>query len=99
MVYFIFYRNLFARLRSFDQFALVQLVSSLWVCIWYPLTMSHTWFQLTNKLISRRVSWEEHQERIALFFYLRNLVQHTTMAAFIGWLSVLHFGINQRAYF
>ncbi|MCP6374051.1 hypothetical protein NL455_29655, partial [Klebsiella pneumoniae] len=25
LVYFIFYRNLFARLRSFDQFALVQL--------------------------------------------------------------------------
>lgn len=98
MVYFIFYRNLFARLRSFDQFALVQLVSSLWVCIWYPLTMSRAWFRLTNKLISRRVSWEEHQERIALFFYLRNLVQHTTMAAFIGWVSVLHFGVNQRAY-
>jgi hypothetical protein len=31
-----FYRNLFARLRSFDQFALVQLMSSFWVCIWYP---------------------------------------------------------------
>lgn len=98
MVYFIFYRNLFARLRSFDQFALVQLVSSLWVCLWYPLTMSRAWFQLTNKFISRLVSWEEHKDRVALFFYLRHLVQHTTMAAFIGWLSILHFGINQPLY-
>ena len=60
--------------------------------------MSRAWFQLTNKFISRRVSWEEHKDRVALFFYLRHLVQHTTMAAFIGWLSILHFGINQPLY-
>ena len=43
MIYFIFYRNLFARLRSFDQFALIQLLSSTWVCLWYPIsTVSYT---------------------------------------------------------
>lgn len=98
MVYFIFYRNLFARLRSFDQFALVQLLSSAWVCLWYPLTMSAPWLRLLNRFNSRQVPWEEHAEKISLYFYLRNTAQHTTMLAFIGWLSILHFGINQPLY-
>lgn len=29
-------------------------------------------------------------------FYLRNLAQNTTMLAFLGWVSILHFGTNQR---
>lgn len=98
MVYFIFYRNLFARLRSFDQFALVQLLSSAWVCLWYPLSMSATWLNLQNRFNSRQVPWEEHTEKVSLYFYLRNIAQHTTMLAFLGWLSILHFGINQPLY-
>lgn len=98
MVYFIFYRNLFARLRSFDQFALIQLLSSAWVCLWYPLTMSPLWLKFLNRFNSRQVPWEEHAEKISLFFYLRNIAQHTTMLAFLGWLSILHFGINQPLY-
>ncbi|PKI83281.1 hypothetical protein MVES_002949 [Malassezia vespertilionis] len=98
MVYFIFYRNLFARLRSFDQFALIQLLSSAWVCLWYPLTMSRTWLRFLNKFNPRAVPWERHAEKMSLFFYLRNMAQHTTMLAFLGWLSLLHFGINRRMY-
>ena len=98
MVYFIFYRNLFARLRSFDQFALIQLLSTSWVCLWYPFTMSKLYFRIVSWLSRRRSSWEEHIERVGLFFYLRNLVQHTTMLSFLGWLSVLHFGVNQSLY-
>lgn len=98
MIYFIFYRNLFARLRSFDQFALIQLLSSAWVCLWYPVTMSKTWLRFLNRFNSRQVPWEEHAEKISLYFYLRNTAQHTTMLAFLGWLSLLHFGINQPLY-
>ncbi|WFD42086.1 hypothetical protein MPSI1_000724 [Malassezia psittaci] len=98
MVYFIFYRNLFARLRSFDQFALIQLLSSTWVCLWYPVSMSRLWLRQLNRFNSRQVPWEEHVEKVSLFFYLRNAAQHTTMLAFIGWLSILHFGINQPLY-
>ncbi|PWN31165.1 hypothetical protein BDZ90DRAFT_230155 [Jaminaea rosea] len=101
LVYFIFYRNLFARLRSFDQFALVQLLSSFWVCIWYPLSMtslSHrivSWFNPPGR---PGKSWEEYVESVGLAFYLRNLAQNVTMVAFLGWVSILHFGKNQALY-
>lgn len=98
MVYFIFYRNLFARLRSFDQFALIQLLSSTWVCLWYPFCMSQTWLWILNRFSSRPISHGMHVEKISLYFYLRTIAQHTTMLAFLGWLSLLHFGINQPLY-
>lgn len=98
MIYFIFYRNLFARLRSFDQFALIQLLSSTWVCLWYPISMSKTWLKILNVFNSRPLSHEKHVEKISLYFYLRNIAQHTTMLAFLGWLSLLHFGFNQPLY-
>ncbi|SHO76303.1 Hypothetical protein MSYG_0641 [Malassezia sympodialis ATCC 42132] len=98
MIYFIFYRNLFARLRSFDQFALIQLLSSTWVCLWYPISMSRYWLKILNLFNSRPLSHEKHVEKISLYFYLRNIAQHTTMLAFLGWLSLLHFGINQPLY-
>ena len=41
-------------------------------------------------------SWEEYVEGIGLAFYLRNLAQNATMLAFLGWVSILHFGPNQR---
>ncbi|SNX84385.1 uncharacterized protein MEPE_03094 [Melanopsichium pennsylvanicum] len=98
LVYFIFYRNLFARLRSFDQFALVQLLSSLWVCIWYPLSMSSLCHRIVQYFNPSPRSWEEYVESVGLAFYLRNLAQNTTMLAFLGWVSILHFGRNQPLY-
>lgn len=98
LVYFIFYRNLFARLRSFDQFALVQLLSSFWVCIWYPLSMSSLCHRIVQYFNPSPRSWEEYVESVGLAFYLRNLAQNTTMLAFLGWVSILHFGSNQPLY-
>ncbi|KIS69327.1 uncharacterized protein UMAG_02668 [Mycosarcoma maydis] len=98
LVYFIFYRNLFARLRSFDQFALVQLLSSFWVCIWYPLSMSRLCHRIVQYFNPSPRSWEEYVESVGLAFYLRNLAQNTTMLAFLGWVSILHFGSNQSLY-
>ncbi|TKY85780.1 hypothetical protein EX895_005320 [Sporisorium graminicola] len=98
LVYFIFYRNLFARLRSFDQFALVQLLSSFWVCIWYPVSMSRLCHRIVQYFNPSPRSWEEYVESVGLAFYLRNLAQNTTMLAFLGWVSILHFGSNQPLY-
>ncbi|CBQ73051.1 conserved hypothetical protein [Sporisorium reilianum SRZ2] len=98
LVYFIFYRNLFARLRSFDQFALVQLLSSFWVCIWYPVSMSRLCHRVVQYFNPSPRSWEEYVESVGLAFYLRNLAQNTTMLAFLGWVSILHFGSNQPLY-
>ncbi|UZJ54569.1 hypothetical protein CBS101457_003889 [Exobasidium rhododendri] len=98
LVYFIFYRNLFARLNSFDQFALIQLLSSFWVCIWYPFSMTRRFHALLSYFSLDPRSYEEHVESMGLAFYLRNLAQNTTMIAFLGWVSILHFGPNQHMY-
>jgi len=96
LVYFIFYRNLFARLQSLDQFAFVQLLSSFWVCIWYPFSMTSVCHRITQYFNPEPKSWEEYVESVGLAFYLRNLAQNTSMLAFLGWVSILHFGPNQR---
>ncbi|CAD6886464.1 unnamed protein product [Tilletia controversa] len=98
LVYFVFYRNLFARLRSFDQFALIQLLSSFWVCVWYPFSMSGICHRIVQYFNPEPKSWEEYVEAVGLAFYLRNLAQNTTMIAFLGWVSILHFGNNQQLY-
>lgn len=102
LVYFIFYRNLFARLRSLDQFALVQLLSSFWVCIWYPVSMTSFCHRIVSSFTpsdSNAKSWEEYVESVALAFYVRNLAQNVTMVAFLGWVTILHFhGQNHHLY-
>lgn len=98
LVYFIFYRNLFARLNSLDQFALIQLLSSFWVCIWYPFSMTTWCHKIVQYFNSDPKSWEEYVESVGISFYLRNLAQNTTMIAFLGWVSILHFGPNQNMY-
>jgi hypothetical protein len=55
--------------------------------------------------------WEDHAENVATSFYVRGLAQNVTMVGFLGestdpcdynsltilgWLTILHFGPNQR---
>ncbi|KAK6910838.1 hypothetical protein I203_104872 [Kwoniella mangroviensis CBS 8507] len=98
LVYHVFYRNLFARLRSPTQYATVQLLSSISVIIIFPLQMSHTYHRLLQLLVGYPTPWEEHVENVATSFYCRGLAQNVTMVGFLGWLSILHFGPNQHIY-
>lgn len=98
MIYFIFYRNLFARLRSVDQFAIVQLASFLWVCIYYPVAMTPQVHHVLVKYIGVRLTYKEYKEKIGRSFYLRNLAENTTMLGFLCWVNILHFGPNRAAY-
>lgn len=98
MIYFIFYRNLFARLRSIDQFVYVQLASSLWVCFFYPLTMTSRWHWLMSTCFGVSQPLDEYRRKIGRSFYIRNLAENTTMIGFLLWVNVLHFGPNASAY-
>ncbi|WVW85434.1 hypothetical protein I302_107472 [Kwoniella bestiolae CBS 10118] len=98
LVYHVFYRNLFARLRSPTQYATVQLLSSISVIIIFPFQMSHTYHRLLQVLVGYPTPWEEHVENVATSFYCRGLAQNVTMVGFLGWLSILHFGPNQHIY-
>lgn len=98
MIYFIFYRNLFARLRSVDQFAIVQLGSFLWVCIYYPIVMTQTVYHLLVRILGVTLTYGEYKQKIARSFYLRNLAENTSMLGFLYWVNILHFGPNRAAY-
>lgn len=98
MIYFIFYRNLFARLRSVDQFAIVQLGSFLWVCIYYPLAMTQHVHRALVRFIGVTLTYQEYKEKLGRSFYLRNLAENTTMLGFLCWVNILHFGPNRAAY-
>ncbi|OAD06435.1 hypothetical protein MUCCIDRAFT_35169, partial [Mucor lusitanicus CBS 277.49] len=98
MIYFIFYRNLFARLRSVDQFAIVQLGSFLWVCIYYPIAMTPQVHKALVRFIGVTLTYDEYKEKLGRSFYLRNLAENTTMIGFLCWVNILHFGPNRAAY-
>ncbi|KAI8645268.1 hypothetical protein BD408DRAFT_361825 [Parasitella parasitica] len=98
MIYFIFYRNLFARLRSVDQFAIVQLGSFLWVCIYYPIAMTRQVHKSLVRYIGVTLTYDEYKEKLGRSFYLRNLAENTTMIGFLCWVNILHYGPNRAAY-
>lgn len=68
------------------------------MCIFYPLSMTSLAHRITQHFNPRPKSWEEYVESIGLAIYLRNLAQNVTMVAFLGWVSILHFGRNQSLY-
>lgn len=57
LVYHVFYRNLFARLRSPSQFATVQLLSSIGVIILFPLQMTQVYHRVLQVLVGYPLSW------------------------------------------
>ncbi|KAJ2741221.1 hypothetical protein GGI20_005339 [Coemansia sp. BCRC 34301] len=100
MTYFIFYRNLFARLQNPEQVIFLQLGSSLWVVFIYPLRMAR-WVYRLMAFCCRwgdDYSYETYVRQISRTFFLRNKAENATMLGFLCWLTVLHFGPNRKHY-
>ncbi|RKP07672.1 hypothetical protein THASP1DRAFT_16702 [Thamnocephalis sphaerospora] len=98
LLYFIFYRNLFARLRNVEQFALIQIASSIWVCIFYPLRMTKTTHNFLVRWFGVTRSFEDYQKMVGQLFYTRTVAENVTMVGFLCWMNVLHFGFNAPVY-
>jgi hypothetical protein len=98
MIYFIFYRNLFARLRDRDQYILIQAASSLWVCIFYPLCMTRKVHEYLVFYFGLRKNYAEYQKYCGRSFFIRNLAENATMLGFICWIIIIHYGPNNRVY-
>ncbi|KAH8920223.1 hypothetical protein BT69DRAFT_1352576 [Atractiella rhizophila] len=98
LVYFIFYRNLFARLRSPDQYLSIQLASSAWVIFFYPFSMTSLSYAALKLLVGYEKTLEQHREMMGQVLYLRNLSENVTMFSFLGWLTILHYGPNRQIY-
>lgn len=98
LVYFIFYRNLFARLRSYNQFVLIQAASSIWVCVFYPVLMTKLVHRIIAFTTGSVQTLDDYRTSVGRSFYLRNLAENITMISFLGWTTILHFGPNSRVY-
>jgi len=98
MIYFIFYRNLFARLRDRDQYILIQAASSLWVCIFYPLCMTRKVHEYLVSYLGLQKDYEEYQKQCGRSFFIRNLAENATMLGFICWIVIIHYGPNNQVY-
>ncbi|RIA84760.1 hypothetical protein C1645_879747 [Glomus cerebriforme] len=98
MIYFIFYRNLFARLRDREQYILIQAASSLWVCIFYPLCMTRKVHEYLVNYFGLQKDYPEYQKQCGRSFFIRNLAENATMLGFICWIFIIHYGPNNRVY-
>ncbi|KAF9085758.1 hypothetical protein BGX29_001782, partial [Mortierella sp. GBA35] len=98
MIYFIFYRNLFVRLRSYEQFLVIQLASSFWVCIFHPICMTHTVYRTLVYLFGITRTYEEYKRQVGRGLFLRNLAENVTMLAFLLWVNILYYGPNAKIY-
>ncbi|KAF9899087.1 hypothetical protein BX616_003290 [Lobosporangium transversale] len=98
MIYFIFYRNLFVRLRSYEQFLVIQLASSFWVCIFHPICMTHTVYKNLVYLFGITRTYEEYKRQVGRGLFLRNLAENVTMLAFLLWVNILYYGPNAKIY-
>jgi len=98
LVYHVFYRTLFVRLRKAEQFLYLQVISSVWIITFYPVYMSKTMHRLLKWSVGYDKSYLEHTDTVATTLYVRNLSENVTMVAFLGWLTILHFGANKEVY-
>lgn len=63
--YFIFYRNLFARLKDPTQYLTVQILSSSWILIYYPISMSKFFYRILTIFFSYGKTYPDHLETVA----------------------------------
>ncbi|KAF9969891.1 hypothetical protein BGZ73_007560 [Actinomortierella ambigua] len=98
MVYFIFYRNLFVSLRSWTYFLWIQLASSVWVCVFHPICMTHTVYRMLVYLFGITRTYDEYKRQVGRGLFLRNLAENATMLGFLCWVYVLRNGPNARVY-
>ncbi|GAA5873418.1 hypothetical protein JCM3774_000779 [Rhodotorula dairenensis] len=98
LLYYVFYRTLFARLRSPDQAVYITLLSSVLVVAWYPVSMSKTCWRILRRTVGAEPEWSEYAANRGTELYIRNLSENVTMIAFLGWVSILHLGPNTPIY-
>ncbi|ORY80526.1 hypothetical protein BCR37DRAFT_335360, partial [Protomyces lactucae-debilis] len=94
----IYVRNLYARLRSPQQFAVVQGASSFITVIIAPVVMTSIVHRLVKWATRSDIDLEQYRKNSARGFYLKTWAANTTMLAFLGWVTILHFGSNKAAF-
>ncbi len=98
LTYQTYVRALYARLRSPQQFMLLQLLSSTTLIILHPLTMSPLWHSLLGLLGFNNQQYPAYAKFCRRSIFIRTLSENVSMAAFLGQILVLHYGANKDVY-
>ena len=98
LISFSFNRFLFLRLRSVQQFAIIQLSQSLGVMLLYPLQMTRQYHLFVSDYFWTDRTYEEHKKRVCWSFFLRNIAENSTMLLFLACLPCIHLGRNNLLY-
>ncbi|KAM0283894.1 hypothetical protein ACHAQH_002276 [Verticillium albo-atrum] len=98
LTYQTYVRALYARLRSPQQFVLLQILSSSFLIILTPITMSPLWHRVSRALNFTDQSYASYQKVCTRNVFIRFLAENVSMAAFLGSVLVLHFGANKDVY-
>jgi hypothetical protein len=98
LTYQTYVRALYARLRSRQQFVLLQVLSSTGLIIVTPCLMSRPlhWFLTVTGMNSQ--SYGSYQKMCVRNVFIRFLAENASMLAFLGSVVVLHFGANKDVY-
>ncbi|KAI1137138.1 hypothetical protein F5Y05DRAFT_79528 [Hypoxylon sp. FL0543] len=98
LTYQTYVRALYARLRSPSQFIWLQALSSSFLIILTPLTMTQTYHRVLSMLGLTGQSYASYQKICTRNVFIRFLAENVSMLTFLGSILVLHFGANQDVY-
>ncbi|KAB8305016.1 hypothetical protein EYC80_004321 [Monilinia laxa] len=98
LTYQTYVRALYARLRSPQQFIYLQVMSSSFLILLAPLTLSAPFHSLLTLLGLNGQSYTVYQKFCTRNIFLRGLSENVSMLTFLGSILVLHYGANKDVY-
>lgn len=98
LTYQTYVRALYARLRSPQQFMLLQVLSSSSLIILTPLLLSAPVHRVLTALGLNGQSYAAYQKLGVRNVFIRFLAENASMLCFLGSVVVLHFGPNRDVY-
>jgi len=98
LTYQTYVRALYARLRSPQQFIYLQVLSSSFLIILGPLTMSKPFHYILTITSINGQTLQAYQKFCARNIYIRSLAECVSMIAFLGSILILHYGSNRDVY-
>ncbi|KAF4636467.1 hypothetical protein G7Y89_g1609 [Cudoniella acicularis] len=98
LTYQTYVRALYARLRSPEQFIYLQILSSSFLIILAPLTISKPYHYILGLLSINNQPLPAYQKFCARNIFLRGIAENVSMLAFLGSILVLHYGSNKHLY-
>jgi len=98
LTYQTYVRALYARLRSPQQFIYLQILSSSFLIILGPLTMSKYFHYILTILSINGQTLQSYQKFCARNIFIRGLAENVSMLTFLGSILVLHYGSNKDVY-